>query len=193
MAQTISTTNKDVKGQKSFAPGLEKNPDQDYKTRHAITIGKSPHEVFTFFRDFRNLPFFMKDLTSIQTISETRSHWTVQVKNGAKVEWDADITGELLGRSISWASVEGSEVETSGQVTFELAPGERGTVVSLAMNYTVPGGKLTEFALFFTGESPDLLVQTNLKRLKAYMETGEIPTVEGQPSGRDEDSETLKH
>jgi hypothetical protein len=62
------------------------------------------------------------------------------------------------------------------------------------MAYSVPGGKLTELVTLMSGESPQVLTLTNLRRLKALMETGEIATVEGQPSGREEDlPPSLKH
>lgn len=167
----------------------EKSKNRTY----AITINKEPLEVYTFFRDFENLPFFMKDLTAVEVLSNTRSHWTVVLKSGAKVEWDAEIIGETPGKSISWISLEGSPVSTRGTVTFTKAPGRLGTEVSLFMDYSIPGGKLSEFALLFTGETPGLLVLSNLKRLKALLETGEVPTTEGQTSGRDEDQRIMKH
>lgn len=160
---------------------------------YAVTIKREPLEVFKFFRDFENLPFFMKDLTAVSVLSATRSHWVVVLKSGAKVEWDAEIINEVPGQSISWVSLEGSPVSTRGTVTFNPAPENLGTVVSLYMDYSIPGGKLSEFALLFTGETPELLVLNNLKRLKALLETGEVPTTEGQTSGRDEDQKTTKH
>ena len=195
MADSFPTNKqqRDVNQQRPTRSYLETDKSEEPKSRHAITIGKTPYEVYSFFRDFKNLPLFMKDLQSIRELNENRTHWVVQVKNGAKVEWDAEILQEIPGRMISWRSVEGSEVKTMGSVHFEAAPADRGTVVSLAMDYSVPGGKLTEWFLLFTGETPDFLAITNLKRLKALLETGEVPTVEGQPSGRDEDSHTLKH
>lgn len=168
---------------------------ENLKSHHAITISKDPYDVFTFFRNFKNLPLFMKDLIKIDILSEKRSHWTVQVKNGATAEWDAEIIQEIPGELISWSSVEGSEVKTFGTVRFEKAPKDLGTVVTLDMDYAVPGGKLAEFILLFTGETPELLTETNLRRLKAFLETGEIPTTEGQPSGRQEETKHkhLKH
>jgi uncharacterized membrane protein len=167
---------------------------EDIKSRHAITILLSPQEVYSFWRNFSNLTTFMKDVHSIEAITPTRSHWVIQLKSGQKVEWDADIVNEQPGYMISWESVPGSEVSTRGSVWFEEASGKQGTVVRLAMDYKVPGGKLAELAAFFTGESPEILIKTNLKRLKAYLETGEIPTTEGQSSGREEDQHiTMKH
>ena len=54
------------------------------------------------------------------------------------------------------------------------------------MDYSVPGGKITELIAKMRGEDPDSLAIINLKRLKAFLETGEIATIEGQPSGREE-------
>jgi uncharacterized membrane protein len=164
------------------------------KTRHAITIGLPPEKVFEFFRNFQNLPRFMKDLKEVRVADSKNSHWVVEMKSGTRVEWDAEITGEVYGQSISWRSVKGSDVSTQGHVTFEEAPPGRGTIVRLSMDYSVPGGKLTEWIKFFTGEDPDTLTITNLKRLKAVLETGEFPTVEGQPTGRDPDATpVMKH
>jgi uncharacterized membrane protein len=162
------------------------------KTRHAITIGKPVIEVYEFWRKFENLPKFMKDVRKVSTVSPTRSHWEIELQSGRDVVWDADITAEVPGQMISWQSVEGSEIETSGTVCFEKADGGRGTVVSLSMNYEIPGGKLAEWITFFGGEDPDTLVLTNLKRLKGLLETGEIATTEGQSSGR-ENAQTLHH
>jgi len=61
------------------------------------------------------------------------------------------------------------------------------------MTYHVPGGRLTELAGQAAGEDPYSLTLTNLRRLKAYLETGEIPTIEGQPSGRDKGSKKLSN
>lgn len=161
------------------------------KSRFTVTIRRPPEEVFAFWRKLSNLPLFMKDLTSVLEVSPKKSHWTVTLKSGLQVEWDAIISHEEPGQMIAWQSVEDADVTTQGTVWFLRAPADLGTEVTLMMNYEVPGGHLTELATALVGESPDLLVQTNLRRLKAYLETGEIPTIEGQPSGRDDESETI--
>jgi uncharacterized membrane protein len=163
----------------------------DSKTRQAITIDLPVEQVYAFWRDFQNLAGFMKDIQSITVTSPTTSHWAVELKSGAQVEWDADITQEIPNRLITWASRKGSDVSISGEIQFEAAPAGRGTVVRLAMDYALPGGVLTEWTTFFSGEDPDTLTLTNLKRFKAVMETGEFPTTEGQPSGRE--PEATKH
>lgn len=163
-------------------------------SRFAVTIGKNQNQIFTFFRNFENLPFFMNDLKQVRVLSPKKSHWVVELRNGLQAEWDAEIIAERPGEMIAWKSVEGSDVETTGSIWFSPATAGRGTVVSLLLEYKIPGGKLTEFIGKFVGEDPDSLAFVNLRRLKAYLEVGEIATIEGQSSGRGPDQETtLKH
>jgi uncharacterized membrane protein len=156
---------------------------EDRQLRQSITIGKPALEIFEFWRNFENLSFFMKDIESVTVISPTQSHWKLHLKNGMTAEWDAVVTEELPGKFISWKSLEGSKISTSGSVMFEEISTEK-TVVRLVIQYSIPGGRLTEWVTFFSGEDPETLTLTNLKRLKAYLETGEIPTTQGQPNGR---------
>lgn len=155
-------------------------------TYQSITINSPRSEVFAYWRDLENLPSFMTDLTSVEILTTTRSKWVVTLKSGQSVEWEAEITAERHGEMMLWSSIEGSQVETSGAIYFSDASAGRGTVVELEMSYRVPGGKLGELMTKLSGEDPKSLARTNLRRLKAILETGEIATIQGQPSGREE-------
>lgn len=175
------------------APFQSRRFHDDDKSRLAVTVAVPPMVAFSFFRNFQNLPYFMKDLINIEVHSKTRSHWKVEVR-GFTAEWDAEITNERPGEMIAWKSIEGSEVETSGSIWFSPAPENLGTVIGLILDYKIPGGKLTEIITTMLGEDPSSLAFINLRRLKCYLETGEIATTEGQPSGRDSDAKSiLKH
>jgi uncharacterized membrane protein len=160
------------------------------KARHSITINRKHEDVYAFFRDFKNLPLFMKNLVQVDVLSAKRSHWVVEMKkelSDIRLQWDAEIITEVPGEMISWRSIGKSDVQQAGSVWFMNAPGDRGCVVRLHMAYTLPGGKLSELAAKLFGEDPDTLIMTNLRRLKSYLECGEIPTTQGQPSGREEE------
>lgn len=160
---------------------------RDDKSRRATTVyGKAPAEVFQFWRNFKNLPLFMKGLSQVQAVSAGETKWMVELPSGIKASWNASITEEEPGTMLAWKSLPDSQVTTSGSVWFTPSPDGRGTVVTLSMDYEIMGGRLSELATMLMGEDPDTLVQTNLRRMKAYLETGEIPTTEGQPSGREE-------
>lgn len=163
------------------------------KIRHSITINKSPEQVFAFWRNFYNLPLFMKDLESVEVLSPTLSRWTVALANETFVSWEAEIIAEIPGEMISWQSTAESDVHQAGSVWFLQPPQGQGCIVKLQMAYTLPGGKVVELVTKLMGEDPDTLVRVNLRRLKALLETGEIPTIQGQASGRDEDLLPTEH
>jgi len=149
---------------------------------HSVLIGRPAAELYRFWRNFENLPKFMQHLTSVSTREEGISHWIARGPRGMQVEWDARIINEVDNKVIAWQSLKGSMVATAGSVNFEDT--ERGTIVRVHMQYNPPGGRLGAAVAYVFGEDPSMQVQEDLRRFKRLMETGEIPTIEGQPSGR---------
>ena len=149
---------------------------------HSVLIAKPAAQLYRFWRNFENLPKFMQHLQSVATREEGISHWVATGPRGMLVEWDARIINEVENKVIAWQSLKGSMVATAGSVNFEET--ERGTVVHVHLQYNPPGGRLGAAVAYVFGEEPNLQVQEDLRRFKRLMETGEIPTIEGQSSGR---------
>jgi len=148
----------------------------------SITINKPVNEVFRFWRNFENFPQFMEHLESVSMREEGISHWVAKGPAGVKVEWDARIINEVENKVIGWQSLEGSTISTAGSVNFEETP--RGTMVRVHFQYNPPAGKLGAAVAKLFGAEPNTTVREDLRRLKQLLETGEVPTTEGQPSGR---------
>ena len=157
---------------------------RDVHVEQSITINKPPAELYSFWRELENLPRFMKHLESVITLSSGISRWVAKGSAGEVVEWDAEIYNEKENELISWRSLPGSDFVNAGTVRFEPAPGGRGTIVRVTMNYNVPGGRVTAALARLLGQAPDQIIANDLRRLKQIMETGEVATIEGQPSGR---------
>jgi len=85
----------------------------------------------------------------------------------------------------------GSMVESMGRVEFIDAPAGRGTIVRVSMEYNPPAGSLGAAFAKLLREEPGLQIRDDLRRFKQMMEAGEIPTVEGQSSGRSEPTPRL--
>ena len=155
------------------------------RVEKTVTISnKSPEELYRFWRNFENLPHFMKHLKHVSVVNDQRSHWISTAPMGGSVEWDAEIINEQENRLIAWASVEGADIDNSGFVRFQPAPNDRGTEVKVVIEYNPPGGAVAAtFAKLF-GEEPKQQIGDDLHRFKMLMEAGEIATTEGQPSGR---------
>ena len=148
----------------------------------SVTINRPISELYRFWRDFENLPTFMQHLKSVAMREEGVSHWVAQGPGGMSVQWDARIINEVENKVIGWQSLTGSTISTAGSVNFDEDP--HGTRVTVHMQYNPPGGRLgAAFARIF-GEEPNQTVREDLRRFKQLMETGEIPTTQGQPSGR---------
>ena len=148
----------------------------------SVTINKPVGEVFRFWRNLENLPQFMNHLESVSTRDAGVSHWVARGPAGMKVEWDARIINEVENKVIGWQSLEGSTVSTAGSVNFEESP--RGTVVRVHFQYNPPAGRLGAAVARLFGEEPNQTVREDLRRLKRLLETGEVPTIQGQSSGR---------
>jgi len=153
---------------------------KDIHVEKSITIGKSPEELYSFWRDFENLPRFMKHLESVNCVSLKRSHWVAKGPGGVRVEWDAEIYNEKPNELIAWRSLDG-EVTNAGSVRFEPA-GDRGTVVKVVVNYNTPGGKLSAFVARLLGGEPGQMIEEDLRRLKQLLETGEVASVDDKTS-----------
>jgi uncharacterized membrane protein len=148
----------------------------------AVTVMKPVSEVYRFWRNLENLPTFMQHLESVAEREEGISHWVARGPAGMKVEWDARIINEVDNKVIGWQSLEGSMVSTAGSVNFRETG--HGTEVHVHLQYNPPGGKLGAAIAWMFGEEPNIQVREDLRRFKRLLETGEIPTTEGQPSGR---------
>jgi uncharacterized membrane protein len=176
-----------------------RTPGSSMRVAQSIAINRPPEELYRFWRDFQNLPRFMKHLESVEVhkheagksastapeqSSGERSHWVVKGPAGMTVEWDAEIIEDHPNEWIAWRSLEGADVDNTGSVRFERAPGNRGTVVRVRMQYAPPAGVLGATVAKLFGEDPAWQVKDDLRRFKQVMEIGEVITTEGQPAGR---------
>ncbi|MBD2493419.1 SRPBCC family protein [Nostoc sp. FACHB-280] len=166
-------------GQAQEAIGINK----PIKVEKTVTINKPADELYRFWHNFEQLPTFMKHLQSVKVYDAKRSHWIAKAPLANNVEWDAEILEDRENEFISWASVEGADIENSGFVRFKKAPGDRGTEVKVVLEYNIPGGGLSAALAKLFGEEPEQQIGDDLRRFKMLMEAGEIATTEGQPTG----------
>ncbi|NHZ92281.1 cyclase/dehydrase [Massilia sp. CCM 8733] len=161
--------------------------------QHSVSINRPPDACYRFWRDLARLPSFMRHLESVSVIDERRSHWRARGPAGSRVEWDAEITDDHPGQLLGWRSVPGADVENAGTVHFIPANGGRATVLQVRMSYLPPAGRAGAIVARLFGEEPSIQMRDDLRRFKQLIETGEIPTTRGQPSGARSLLSTLFH
>ncbi|MEX2148337.1 MAG: SRPBCC family protein [Candidatus Rokuibacteriota bacterium] len=148
-----------------------------------ITINRPVEDIYRFWRNFENLPRFMRHLLSVTVFDACRSHWVARAPAGRTVEWDAEIVEEVVNERIAWRAVGDADVQHTGTVTFSPVPGDRGTEVRVMLHYAPPVGRLGAALAKVFGQEPALQVAHDLKTFKQVMEAGETPSVAGQPRG----------
>jgi len=156
--------------------------DKRIRVEKHITVGRPAAELYRFWRKLGNLPQVMSHLESVTETGEL-SHWTAKAPLGRSVSWDAEITQDLEGEMIAWRSVEGSDIQNAGSVTFHESH-DRGTEIRVVLAYEPPLGQVGATVARLLGEEPERQLQDDLRRFKQLQETGEITTIQGQPSGR---------
>jgi uncharacterized membrane protein len=149
------------------------------------TINRSPEDLFSFWRNFENLPQIMAHVESVNCTDDTHSHWQIRRSENKVVEWEAVVINERPNEMIAWRTIEGSDVEHAGSVWFTPGPSGLGTEVKLAVEYNISGFADTIARLF--RRSPEQQMREDLRHFKQWMEAGEIPTTLGQSAGRRED------
>jgi uncharacterized membrane protein len=139
----------------------------------SITISSPRREIFRFWRNFSNLPRFMKNLDSVTEMDGNRSHWVVKGPRGRTFEWDAVIHNEIDNELISWRSLPGAQVDSAGSVWFKDAPGGCGTDVKVELQYNPPAGAVGALLASFWGKQPGRQIEEDLNRLKQVFERGD--------------------
>lgn len=126
----------------------------------SVTIGKSRGEVLGVLLDFEEVRRF---LNTIQQVDIAKGQDT------ARFTFCAD---------------DSKGPARTGVMSFAPAPGGRGTEILAVLAGTQSPGRVARAIAKLLAEVPKERLHGDLRRLQQWMETGEIPTTAGQPSGR---------
>lgn len=130
---------------------------------HSVDVDLPVRTVYDQWTQFETFPKFMKGVERIDQITDTKTHWVVEIA-GKTVEFDADITEQTPDQRIAWRSRSGRS--HGGVVTFHrLGPSK--TRVHLQMEYDPQG--ITEKIADFLG-IVDRRMRGDLERFKEFIE-----------------------
>jgi uncharacterized membrane protein len=164
-------------------PTVTASPDKGLHIRRAMTVRRSPADLYSFWRDVEKSPQYMTHVESVLKTGDRTSHWIAKSPLGNKIEWNSEIVRDEPGRLIAWRVQGNPMAANAGKVQFEPAPDGRGTVVTLELDYQLVPGPLGASLGEVLGHIPEREVLEDLRHFKELMEAGEIPTVKGQPTG----------
>lgn len=154
------------------------------RVQRRITINRSPQDLYNFWRDIEKAPLYMPFIETVMKTGERTSHWVAASPTGQTLAWNSEILHEHAGKSISWHTHGGPATANAGKVTFEAAPAGRGSIVTLELDYLQFSGSLKGSIGRVLAQIPEREALETLRRFKELMEAGEIPSIQGQPTGK---------
>lgn len=172
--------------------GKSTGPDGKTRVGHTVTIGKPKQEIYAFWRDFPNLARVMENVERIDPIDRDRSHWVVKAPGGRTVEWDSIVTEDKPDRLIAWRTEGDGDIQSTGRIEFLDASPGRGTMVRAVIDYDPPGGTAGQWLAKLLQREPNVQMRRDMRRLKQFLETGEVTSSAG-PSGRKWESPTKQY
>ncbi len=153
-----------------------------YKITRKIEVNAPVEVCYQIWTNFEAFPRFMHKLISVTPVAGQENLWHWEMKgplNSKNVSWDAVVDMMIPNKIISWHSINGQNVDTSGSVNFQpLGPNQ--TKVEVSMSYAAPGGLLGEFVAELV-ENPRDMLEEDLENFKRFAESRESALVE--PSG----------
>ncbi len=174
-------TASDLGASEADAGGGESETD----VTRSITVGTSPDEAYETWNDRETQAQIFGGFADVTPAGEGDWRWEVDAPLGRTVAWETRTVEDRPGELVRWESTGGAAaIVPEGSVRFAQAPNDRGTEVTLRLRVDPPGGSVARTVLERLDVVPRTLAGKVLYRFKSLVETGEIPTLEGNPSGR---------
>jgi uncharacterized membrane protein len=168
----------DVYGVPDGVPELQGGVSRERRRRRrmmdvqkTVDVAAPLEEVWALWSDFTRFPRFMTHVREVRITGPGRSRWVATGPLGAPVEWDAEVTDWSERERIAWESIEGSPVETAGEVRFGRRA-DGGTRLEVRMFCASPGGALGQAVATFFGSHPKRQINDDMLRFKSLLETG---------------------
>lgn len=134
-------------------------------TEQTVTVAAPLERIEQFWRDPQQMSVVLGDIADVEMTGEDRYRW--RLREGPQIVWDSKLIPAPEG-----VRFVGTEDRTQLVIGYRAAPRDLGTEVTLRVTTPLPG-MLSGAAAY-----------TVLYRLRALLQTGEVPTIRINPSAR---------
>lgn len=123
--------------------GIDSKKPQAINIRGEFVIDRPAAEVYSYWRNLKNLHSSIDHLLDVQIIDEHMSQWKSKaIGTLLPLKWDAEIVKDEPGRLIGWRSTAASILLHVGKVEFDPTPDGTGTNLKIVLSYHPPAGGL---------------------------------------------------
>ena len=156
--------------------------DEGATVERTVTVGRPADELGEYWRDPEQLSRLLGDVAEVSDAGGDRLRWEIEGPFGRSVSWQSRLSSDRPGEEIRWTAVDGSMFANEWTVRFDEGEDGEETRVTLSVHVEPPGGAAGRAV---AGRLlPEAAVGTILDRFKSLAETGEIPTIDENPSAR---------
>ena len=152
------------------------------RTAHQmVTVSRPAADLYAYWRDFENLPSFMRQLESVVCADGARSHWVMRAPGGSRYSLEAEIVADVPGELIAWqTTLSDTAAHSAATVRFLPTPSGRDSTVHLRLEYSPSAGALGEVVARLFGVEPSQQLETDLTAFKQLMELEEGARARGR-------------
>jgi uncharacterized membrane protein len=159
--------------------GIDASKPHAINIRGEFIIDRSATDVYTYWRNLKNLPGSIKHLLNVEMVDENLSRWKSNVMgNLFAIDWAAEIVKDEPGRLIGWRSAPGTLLHHVGRVEFAETPDQRGTLLKVVLSYHPPAGGVGLGLAKLLNPYFETLLKKEIKSFKHIAET-RIPVING--------------
>jgi uncharacterized membrane protein len=177
---------------KSTKPSSTPSKLETIRCSHMILA--SPQKIFSFCRDFSQFQILSPHIKSLEKTSDDNVWiWHMELAKGLKdFVWGTQLIKETPNKLLEWKTIDAPGAATSqlgsvfkhrGILELKPLPNDRGTLVTLKISFDSPLESLIKKAGTLLMMGPEAFAKKILHRLASVIETGVLPTTEGQPRG----------
>lgn len=148
-----------------------------------VTIGRPREELYRKLRDPETISELFGDALQVSTSGDGRIRKRLKVGN-REITWASRLVKDDEGSSLLWRTEPGAAIPHEMSVELRDAqPAEWGTEVRLRLS-PLSDDVVTRSVLRITESVDQAMLRKVLRRFKALVESGEMPTLSHNPAGR---------
>lgn len=160
----------------------EPEPIHVHKT---LLIRRPLDEVYAFCSLPANLQLVVRSAERVERLADGYQRWYLRGRGGFRFSCDIEITEDQENNHlISWRSRPNAPLNVQGFLSCKKGRDSKETEVRASLSCDPPLGVIGNLAARSTLPIAEQLVAESLRRLRQILEAKELPTIEGQTSGR---------
>jgi uncharacterized membrane protein len=162
---------------------LVKGGIDDLPIQRVITIGKPKQELYAQWRDPAFLSSVFGGIFEVTNLGSGQISVHVELPAGRSLHWTAQLIEDPDGSTLRWRTGEDAPLPYEMFVHLRDAdPADWGTEVMLGFS-PICGNPIVKSIVGSSGPVTRTVLEKVLRRFKALLEAGEIPTLSKNPAG----------